>query len=198
MNRCKKETLASGYPTFNFSYRSMVEPLDKVGKRLYDEVKSCNADTVSFITHSMGALVVRTMYRFIDGEEDFPVIFRIVMVAPPNHGAESADRYAHKKFFRCLLGPNLALMTTDSLSFANKLPVPEGAEIGIIAGIKGDGKGFNRKLSGDNDGLLTPQNAKLNIAKEMIVVEGQHTALILSPEIAKLAVSFLENGYYFP
>ncbi len=67
----------------------------------------------------MGALVVRSMLQYSNKDNDFPIIFRIVMIAPTNKGCEIADHYSSFKILKKILGPNIIHMRTDSNSLAN-------------------------------------------------------------------------------
>jgi hypothetical protein len=190
--RLKKERFFS----VNYGYRSVSKDLDTIGKELYVSIKKSRVDTISFVTHSMGALVVRSMLQYLVNDTSFPTIFRIVMIAPPNHGAEIADFYASKRILRKILGPNIEHMKTDSNSYANNLPVPDNSEIGIIIGKKRNKLGYGLFIKGDNDGLLTAERAKLNIAKDIIIVKGEHNFLTQNKFVRKLIVEFLQTGSF--
>ncbi|HPR32055.1 MAG TPA: hypothetical protein PLK12_08165 [Prolixibacteraceae bacterium] len=196
MNRLERELKTSGFSTCNFGHRSMIDPMEQSGERLYEKVKNCGADTVCFVTHSMGALVVRAMYLYLSEGESFPLVERMVLIAPPNQGAANASRHISHKGLLWLLGPNIERMKTGPDSYAAQLPVPKEVEIGVIAGIKGDGKGYNRRIEGENDGMLTPENASLGVEKEMLLVKKPHTALVLDRDVARITVRFLKEGSF--
>ena len=194
INRC---LLGNHYHTTNFRYDSFNEELDAVGKRLYLELKKEAVDSVSFVTHSMGALVLRAMLQFSQKDPSFPCINRIVMIAPPNKGAEIADFFSSFSSLKRFLGPNVELMRTDSASYANRLPVPVQAQIGIIIGVKGDGLGYNRGIRGDNDGLLSPAKAFLGIERDAVILRCEHTMLTQTKQVRSLVVEFLQSGMFF-
>jgi hypothetical protein len=120
----------------------------------------------------------------------------MVMIAPPNGGAEIADFYSSLEILKKLLGPNVEHMRTDTSSYANKLPVPYNSEIGIIAGISGNKHGYNPWIEGDNDGLLTPKRTKLGIEKELIILKGEHNVLTQKKVVLKLIFEFLKFGKF--
>jgi triacylglycerol lipase len=196
MKKIDKSIRNENYITENYAYKSMTDDLDTIGKQLYVRIKTATFDTVSFVTHSMGALVVRSMLNYAKNDKDFPVIYRIVMIAPPNGGAEIADIYASYEILRELLGPNLEHMKTDSGSYANKLPIPYNSEIGIIAGIRGGKYGYNLLIKGDNDGLLTPKRTKLGVQKDFVLIKGEHNLLTQKKYVCKLVVEFLKFGLF--
>jgi uncharacterized alpha/beta hydrolase family protein len=196
MRKIERSIKKECYVTENYSYRSIVEELDVVGENLYKHIKASNHDTVCFVTHSMGALVVRSMLQYVNENDSFPTVHRIVMIAPPNAGAEIADLVSSYDILCKILGNNLVNMRTDSSSCANNLPIPENAEIGIVAGGRGKKFGYNLFINGDNDGYLTPEKTKLGIEKDFIVVKGEHAFLTQKKQVCNLILDFLKNGYF--
>jgi hypothetical protein len=196
MNKITENLKKEGFQTTNYGYRSIADNLDELGDNLFHEIKNSEFDTVSFVTHSMGALVVRSMLRYIVLAKKFPVIYRIVMIAPPNKGADIADLYVSNKLLLPFLGPNAKLMTTDSLSYANQLPLPDHSEVGIIAGIKGKEYGYNRKLKGDNDGRIKPEHTTLCVENDRAIIHDEHTHLTQNPTVIKLVVEFMKRGKF--
>ena len=194
MEKINQELIHEGYVTENYSYPSFTEELDSVGLDLYQKVKQDNYDTVSFVTHSMGALVVRSMYQYLDSTVHFPVIFRIVMLAPPNKGTEMADMYSNSTI-KFLLGPNVEHMKTDSSSYANKLPIPT-CEVGIIAGVRGKKPWFNPFLKEDNDGNVSLSLTTLGNEKDRIIVNAPHGLMTQQKKVIKLIIAFMKTGAF--
>ena len=91
------------FETINFGYPSMTKDLTICGESLYVDIKRRKIDTVSFVTHSMGALVVRSILNKIEADSGFPKINKLVMIAPPNHGAAIADFFASNTVLRYIL-----------------------------------------------------------------------------------------------
>ena len=196
MKKIHQSILHENFPAENYSYRSMKEDLDTLGKQLYSKIKESHCDAVSFVTHSMGALVVRSMYQYAMKDEHFPLIYRIVMIAPPNSGAELANFYSSFKIFRKLGGTNLEHMRTTPDSLASKLPIPVNSEIGIIAGISGRKRWYNIFIKEDNDGVLTPERTRLGVEKDFIVIKSEHNWLTQKEYVCKLTVEFLKFGCF--
>ena len=196
MEKINKTIKKEHFFTENYAYTSIVEDLDSLGLDLYQDIIKADVDTVSFVTHSMGALVFRSMLKYIVTDKKFPVIYRIVMIAPPNSGAEIADFFKSDKFTKMVLGPNVEHMRTDSSSYANELPVPYNMEIGIIIGIRGKDKGYNPFIQGDNDGLLTPERTFLGNEKDVVVLHLDHAAVTQKKSVLHLVVEFLKYGEF--
>ena len=184
-----------GYDCTLFKYRSMVRDVDSVGLDLIKKIQSDGADTISFVTHSMGALVVRSIYKQIDSLVDFPKIKRIVMIAPPNNGTQVADFYYKSNLLRQILGPNLRNLTTDSIVGASRYPIPT-CEVGLITGAFGGSKVLNLFLDADNDGMVVPEKAKLGIEKDIVHVKSWHFGLLYDRKVTRYVISFLKWGSF--
>lgn len=195
MEKIHSAIVKAGYQSENFRYPSFIEDIDSVGLALFEKIRSESIDSVSFVTHSMGALVVRSMYRHLSANIYFPYIHRFVMLAPPNKGTPVADFYASYEFIRPLIGPNVQHMTTDSASLANQLPVPT-CEVGLILGIKGNKPWYNPFMKEDNDGLVSANYAKLGIEKDIVVIKTSHAIMTQQKKVIKLILAFLKKGLF--
>jgi len=193
MNKINRSLQRENFDTHNFGYRGIIDHLDAIGLQLYNDIKKSDADSISFVTHSMGGLVVRSMLRYAEKDTDFPAIVKIVMITPPNKGAEIADMLATLHF---LLGPNILNMSTKPESYANKLPIPQNTQIGIIIGARGKKRGYNPFIKGDNDGLLTPEKARLDVESEIIYIRNDHFTMPLKKGVCRLVAEFLRTGRF--
>jgi len=196
MNKIYKEVTSAGFEAENYAYPGLYEDLDSIGKNLYKDILKENLDSVSFVTHSMGGLVVRAMLKYSAADLSFPKIFRIVMIAPPNRGADIADFFKDAKALKKLLGPNVEKMQTDSASYANQLPIPCNTELAVIVGKRNKDKGYNLLIEGDNDGLISPENTLLGNEKDVAYVKYNHLGVIRRKEPRKLVVEFLKYGEF--
>ena len=194
MDKIYKGLKHEGYVAENYTYPCFTKVIDSIGHDLYLKVKRENYDTVSFVTHSMGALVVRSMYNYIDATYHFPFIFRFVMLAPPNKGTEIADFFSNPAL-DLILGPNIALMRTDQDSYAYKLPIPT-CEVGLIVGIKGKQPWFNPFIKDDNDGTVSIKRAILGNEKEIVTVKSMHILMPLRKKVVTLINRFMKTGSF--
>lgn len=197
MNSLAKHLKKNGYTVTNWGYNSLGKSIPELGKMLFDEIKSKKEiDSLNFVTHSMGGLVVRSLLGYSKQDSAFPQICRIVMLSPPNKGAEIADFFAQSRIIKKILGPNLEYMTTDSTSLANNLPVPEDEEVGIIAGAKFDSKGYNLIIEGDDDGFLTTDKTRLGTEKDFIVISEAHFFMAHNKKSKEYVLRFLKTGKF--
>ncbi len=186
-----------GFVSEIYTYPSLVKDVDSVGFTLFQKIQEENYDTVSFVTHSLGALVVRSIYEHIDSLTSFPFIQRIVMIAPPNNGSPVADFFAQFSFVKHIIGPNINNLTTNPLTGAGKYPIPT-CEVGLIAGSSGGKRGYNIFLQGDNDGVLLPEQTKMGIEKDLVFVKSGHIELLFNKTVKKYVTSFLIHGRFKP
>jgi uncharacterized alpha/beta hydrolase family protein len=184
-----------GFVSEIYTYPSLVEDVDSVANALFHKIQKENYDTVSFVTHSMGALVVRSMYEHLDSLVSFPFIYRIVMIAPPNNGSPVADFFAQFSFVKHIIGPNINNITTNPLTGAGKYPIPT-CEVGLIAGSFGGKRGYNIFVKGDNDGVLIPEQTNMGIEKDIAYVKSWHVGLLYNKTVKKYVTSFLRYGIF--
>jgi hypothetical protein len=183
-----------GYSTENYTYHSFKEDLDSLGMDLCRKVSQEHFDTVSFVTHSMGGLVVRSMYQYKDKMTTFPFVFRIVMLAPPNKGSQIAE-IPFGPVAKKVLGPNLNHMKTYPDAYVHKLPVPT-AEVGIIAGARGRKPWYNPLLKEDNDGTVGLSSVYLGAERDVVIIHATHTTMPLRPSVVKLVLRFMKMGSF--
>jgi hypothetical protein len=176
-----------------FDYPSLIQDIDTVSGHLYRKIREENIDSVSFITHSMGALVVRSLYNFIKPGDGFPKIIRIVIIAPPNKGTPLADFFIQSKIISHLAGPNIRNLTTNPVTGASRYPIPT-CEVGVILGVSPFKKGYNIFLEENNDGIVIPKYAKLGIERDIAFVKATHNLLLAKNEVINMSLNFLKTG----
>lgn len=183
---------ADGFVHVPFEYPSTRVPLEQSANYLHSIIESLtDVSKISFVVHSMGGLVVR---RYLKDHND-PRLHRLVMLGTPNNGAELADMLKRNMLFRTVYGPAGQELVTDPKGVIGTLPTPT-FEFGIIAGGKGDEKGFNPLLPGDDDGTVTVASARLVGAADFLRIPKLHSFL-MSDETAIAAVRcFLEHGRF--
>jgi hypothetical protein len=68
---------------------------------------------------------------------------------------------------------------------------------GTIAGVRGDGKGFNPLLPGDDDMTVSAQSAHLDGAEDHLVVPyGLHTFVMIHPAVITATQHYLRTGRF--
>jgi hypothetical protein len=73
------------------------------------------------------------------------------------------------------------------------MPLPS-CEFGIIAGGKGNGKGKNPLLGGDNHGVVTVEETRLPGAADFLLIDAGHTFITANEAAVEATRRFLETG----
>jgi triacylglycerol lipase len=194
--RIEMHLRCEGYRVVNLTYPSRRLPLEELGRSwLPAELKRRGVDEqerLSFVTHSMGGIVVRAWLR----ETGVPAnLGRVVMLAPPNHGSIAADRTSQSRAFRWFMGPNLDRLGTG----ANSLPLELGAwpakksPLGIVAGDRTINPLFSSWLKEPNDGAVTIRSAQLEGMSDFLVLHHSHTVLAWRADTIAAVKTFLRT-----
>jgi len=181
-----------GYLVFGFDYPSTRIPITESAEYLHQCIKSLDGvEEINLVVHSMGGLVVRCMLM----QETDPRLKRMVMMGVPNYGAVPADLLKENPIFKTLLGPAGQELGTDEEGLIPKLPIPE-FEFGVIAGGRGDEKGYNPLLKGDDDGTVSVQSTQLPSAADFMLAPVLHSFLMHNDECVEATLKFLETGKF--
>ncbi len=192
----ENELKLANFQTRIFKYHSLTKDIKTVANELAISIRGENVDTVYFVTHSMGALVVRALYEQIDNYNDIPLIKRMVTMAPPNNGSPVADYLMQFPIIRSLAGPNINYLTTRNFDNKKKNLAFAECEIGLIAGSFGDEKGYNIFIKKDNDGVLIPTQTLTGQEKDVLFVKQSHVGILFNKEVAQQCIHFLQKGSF--
>ena len=148
---------------------------------------------IDLVTHSFGGVLARaTLAR-----EDAPPVRRLVMLSPPNQGADRAAQV------RRLLPVHHAgwdplgqiLPGVPARQVGPPLAIP-ATEIGILTGGRSGQRGFSPFLDDDNDGTVRVEEARLDGASDFLVVPVRHPMMPLSPLARSQVLAFLATGRF--
>ncbi|NQV22938.1 MAG: hypothetical protein HQ518_01110 [Rhodopirellula sp.] len=190
MKRVQERLEKDGYLVVPFDYPSTRVDISASAKMLGDVVKSLEGvEKISFVTHSMGGLVVRSWLE----QGGDPRSRCLVMMGTPNKGAEVADILRDWHLYRLVLGPAGQQLVAHESGVIAKLPIPE-IPFAVIAGGKGTGEGYNPLIPGDDDGLVAVTSAHLEGAEDSIVFPVLHSFLPFDAQVIDAVSSFLKTG----
>lgn len=185
---------AAGYEAHGVNYPSTRQSLDDHADQVEALLeRSEGAKTVSFVTHSMGGIVARVLLARPDRPwRQRIAVNRLVMIATPNRGAELATRLDQLPAFRAFAGPSLGQMRSE---LADRIPLPT-VPFGTVSGARGDGRGFNRMLPGDNDMTVTLESTMLDGAEDAMTVNAVHTFIQIDPLVVASTIRYLDSGRF--
>lgn len=184
---------AEGYEVVNINYpstrRSISAHADQVEQVLghLEGIK-----TVSFVTHSLGGIIMRDVLSRQGAWTETLEPHRLVMMGPPNEGSVFA-RQIPKGGVDRIVGASLDELRDINLT---DFPAPR-IEFGIIAGGRGQ-EGYNPLIPGDDDGVVAVTETRLAGASDFLVVEGLHSFLPSNEAAATAAIHFLAHGRFPP
>lgn len=188
----------TGHHVFCLSYPSTLGEIGDHAKTLARVVDNLEGiDQIDLVAHSMGNLVIRHYLGdqlAANGKVD-PRLRRMVMIAPPNHGAVYAEKLSDNPLFLTLFGPAGRQLGKGWPHLEPRLAVPE-FPFGIIAGGRGDQRGYSPLLPGDDDGWIDVETTRLAGAQDFMQVEALHPALPRHPQVKECVLRFLQHGYF--
>jgi len=184
----RRRVRACGFPVRQFSYPSVRIPPRENAARLQRWLMGVEADTVHFVAHSLGGLVVRWLLH------DFPDQRpgRIVTLGTPHAGSRVAARAARRPLLRRVLGASV------EQGLLGDLPPWDGArELGVIAGTREFGIGrFVTRLAPPHDGTVEVGEACLDGMTDFVTVRATHLGLLYSAAAARQVCAFLAGGRF--
>jgi len=149
---------------------------------------------VSFVGHSMGNLVVRRWLGMAD-PDIAKRIRRMVMLGPPNQGSDLARLAAGNSLLTALAAGAGRELVLHWETIARQLQTPE-FEYGIIAGGKGDDRGYTVLLEGDDDAVVRVAETRLEGADDFLVLPVRHSRMMRHPDVQAATLHFLREGRF--
>ncbi|MFC3853627.1 alpha/beta fold hydrolase [Salinispirillum marinum] len=196
MNDMADALVDAGYSVCNQGYPSRDATVQMLSSYVASAVQKARAEgkqTVHFVTHSMGGILVRYYLTHSSHELDG----RVVMLAPPNQGSEIVDTLEQwPGIFEQILGPAARQLSTDADSLPNQLP-PLDKEIGVLAGDRSSDPWFDGLFRDDaHDGKVSVESTRLLRMTDHRVVPAGHTFIMNNNRVQEEVLSFLRYGHF--
>lgn len=180
---------ARGFATHSFGYPTLGQSLAENARALYAFARERSDETLDFVGHSLGGLVI---LRMLDEWSGLPP-GRVVLLGSPVRGSATASKIVQMPLTRPFVGK---ARTALAYGFAH---APAGRETGVIAGTRGVGLGrvFER-LDPPHDGTIAVAETHLPGAADALELDVSHTGLVLSREVVESVERFLRRGRFRP
>jgi hypothetical protein len=183
-----------GYPTTRGTLADHSESLDSV-------VRSLDGfSEINFIGMSLGNLVVRHwLSEFASGGRSLPghqQFGRMVMLVPPNRQPELANKLVRGALVEFVAGPAAQQLAASGWKTVEANLATPHFQFGILAGGKGDSRGYNPLLPGDDDGVITVESTRLPGARDFRIVPTLHSFIMNDQKVHEMTVRFLAHGYF--
>jgi pimeloyl-ACP methyl ester carboxylesterase len=184
---------AAGYQVAAISYASTRRSVARNADDLNELIESLEGvDRISFVTHSLGGLVVRDLLARAESPWRKRIeVNALVMTAPPSRGSRMADVLQYVPPVNLILWRGLFDSRTSAVA---ALPAPD-VPFAIIAAGRG-GMGWNPILKGDDDLIVSVEETRLDGAADWMRVDGIHAFVMNYPDSIAATVDFIENRHF--
>ena len=183
----------AGYEVANVNYPSTRKTIREHSTVLGDLLEEYEGvREVSFVTHSLGGIVLRDLLSLHHPWQLSLQVRRAVQLAPPNGGSVAAETFKEWLPYQVVMGVVGQELTPDAL---RSLPPPR-CEFGVIAGGLGDGAGYNPLLEGDDDGVVRVETTRLPGASDFLRLPVSHTLIMQDADCRRAILRFLESGSF--
>ena len=177
-----------GYRPWSFRYSSTRLVLTEIATRLNTFVEQIPAQTIHFVGHSLGGLVVLKLFEIFPHQRPG----RIIALSPPYQGSETARRLIRFPGGRNLIGRCITqLLKGDVPAWSGE------RDLGVIAGTLNFG--FGRLIGAvgrSGDGTIRLEEMRIPEARDFITLRVSHMGLVVSKRVATEVYHFLEHGRF--
>ncbi len=196
MNRMERALTKAGYGTENINYPSRKHTVEELAEIAVTEgLDACRArdgvETVHFVTHSLGGILLRQYLS----DNEIPELGRVVMLGPPNQGSAAVDELGGMPGFDWVHGPAGRQLGKGEESVPLRLG-PVDFELGVIAGNRTIDPITSAVLDDPNDGRVSVEDTRVEGMKDFVVVDHSHAFMMRMRRTIDLTIAFLENGEF--
>jgi pimeloyl-ACP methyl ester carboxylesterase len=180
LERCGFEVTRHGYQSVRRGLRENARRLAAVCEK--------SGVPLNLVGHSLGGLLIMTLLH----NHPQVKVHRVVLVGSPYANSAAAQGMARFTTSRGMLGRTLQDWLRQP-----RPPIPDGVELGVIAGDVAIGLGrLVAHLPRPNDGVVILDETHIPGAADSIVLHTSHTAMLVLPAVARAVCAFLKNGSF--
>ena len=193
MNKMAKALRKEGYTVINHDYPSTKHTIEVLTEKIFKtlEPQITEAETVHFVTHSMGGIILRQHLE----DHKIPNLGRVVMLAPPSRGSEVPDKLGNVFLYKWINGPAGNQLGTGINSHPLRLKVPT-FELGIIAGDRTINPILSMLIPGPDDGKVSLARVKPAAYTDYIKLHATHACMAWNKKVIVQTKYFLQHGKF--
>ncbi len=195
MTKLMSNLVREGFIVENVDYPSRDLAIDKLAPVAIEEgINRCRkheTQQISFVTHSLGGILVRYYLKY----NDIPELHRVVMLGPPNQGSEVVDKLKDFPGFQFINGP----IGTQLGTKASDIPKSLGSvdfELGVIAGTKSINLILSALLPDPNDGKVSVESTKVEGMSDFMTLPTAHPFMMNNDKVISQVIYFLKSGKF--
>jgi len=197
LNTMQKALDEEGYLTANIDYPSRQHEIAALADMaVEDGLTACrageNVETIHFVTHSLGGILVRQYLR----NKSIDELGRVVMMGPPNQGSNAADDLQGLPGFDWLNGPAGHQLGKGEASVPLALG-PVDFELGVIAGNRSIDPVTSAVLENPDDGRVSIEDTKIEGMDDFVIVDHSHAFMMRMRTPIELTKNFLRTGKFY-
>lgn len=186
---------AHGYHVANVDYPSREHPIEVLsGIAIAEGLDQCSRfdhDSVHFVTHSLGGILVRDYLA----RHTLPGLGRVVMLAPPNQGSQVVDKFGWIPGYEALNGPAGGQLGTDEHSVPRQLGAVS-YPVGVVAGTRSINWVLSTVLPDPDDGKVSVEATKVAGMTDFVTLPVSHPFIMSDPDAMAQTVTFIANGRF--
>jgi triacylglycerol esterase/lipase EstA (alpha/beta hydrolase family) len=192
MNKMAERLTEQGYKVLNIDYPSRSYSIEQLAeKTISDALAKCEGMPVSFVTHSMGGILVR---QFLSNHS-INNLNKVVMLGPPNKGTEIVDKLGNMPGFHLVNGDAGMQLGTGALSVPNQLG-KANFDVGIIAGTQSINLLLSSLIPDTDDGKVSVESTKIEGMNDHIEMSTTHVFMMRNDDVISQVISYLKQGQF--
>ena len=193
MNKMEKAMTEAGYAVRNIEYDSTEMTVQELADEAIPRAtRACgDAETIHFVTHSMGGILLR---QYLE-HDDIDRLGRVVMLGPPNQGIELSDSYENVPGFSFFAGPAGLQLGTGEASVPRSLG-PVTFDVGIIAGTRSINPILSGILPDTDDGKVSVESTRVEGMNDHLEMPVNHVFMMRDKDVFAQVIHYLEFGRF--